>query len=72
MTVKFVKPKKGLKIPKPNTSHLPKDDRYLKADGEEVVWSGFWHRRQKDGDIDVSDVKAKKSSAKTAPEATKD
>lgn len=41
----FLKPKEGLKIPRPDNG------RVLKAEGEIVEHSTFWRRRISDGDV---------------------
>ena len=50
----FVKPKKGLKILRPDTNTV------LMECGEDVPKTGFWLRRVKMGDVSVVDL-AKKS-----------
>lgn len=57
----FLKPKAGLKIPRPDNG------RELKAEGEEVIHSTFWRRRIADGD--VIEVEGKVSEA-SQPESS--
>lgn len=50
----MVKPKTGLLVP-----DLDRRDA-LPAEGRKVIWSVYWARRLRDGDIEVIEPKSKK------------
>ena len=57
----FVKPKKGLKILRPDTRTV------LSEVGEHVPKTSFWLRRLKQGDVSVERLDAPKPEAKKEP-----
>ncbi len=50
----IVKPAKGLKVRKENGTFLPDA-------GDTVVHSSYWARREQDGDVTLSEIKAAKA-----------
>jgi hypothetical protein len=54
----FVKPAKGLVVPRPDNG------RVLKEEGEWVKQSTYWRRRIADGDVLVDDKAVDKSESK--------
>lgn len=54
-----IKPKEGLKVPKP-LSNI-----FLKEDGEDVPRSAYWIRRLKSGDVE--EIKAESNPPKDPP-----
>ena len=65
---KKIKPtQEGLKVP------FPMSNRCLAPDGEMVIWSSYWTRRQKEGSIEeVKEAPKPKATKKkiTQPEKT--
>lgn len=60
----FAKPNAGLKIRK-------EDGTYLPEAGDTVIHSTYWARREKDGDVTLSDKLPTEPAAKTTkPETT--
>ncbi len=57
-----IKPKQGLKVRKPDGSHL--NDK-----GEIVKRTAFWLRRLKDGDVTLVEVSPKKTITKVIKES---
>lgn len=53
----FAKPKAGLNIRKEDGSYLPED-------GDTVIHSTYWARRELDGDVTLSDKLPKEAIAK--------
>ena len=45
------------------------DGTYLNAAGEKLVMSAWWHRREAEGDVIVSDI-PEETAASTAPART--
>lgn len=56
----FVKPKEGLRVVKPETR------LQLAAEGEEVIDSSYWRRREMDGDVTIEEAKVEKKEVKKA------
>lgn len=55
--VKLIKPsREGLKVRKP-------DGNYLKPDGERLLMKAWWHRRQAEGDVTITDVSKEPATA---------
>ncbi len=50
----IAKPAKGLRIRK-------EDATFLLEDGETVIHSSYWARREADGDVTLSEIKASKA-----------
>lgn len=63
MNKKFVKPKAGLVVRRPDTGQP------LPADGAEVNWNSYWARREAEGSVTHS--KAKPAKAKPVKATTK-
>lgn len=55
-----IKPRENLRVRKPN-------GQLLDAAGEAVTWSGYWRRRELDGDIERVTVQAKTARRSTRP-----
>lgn len=53
----YATPKKGLNIRK-------EDGTYLPEDGDTVIHSSYWVRREQDGDVTLSDKLPKEAIAK--------
>lgn len=51
----FAKPKEGLSIRKEDGTHLP-------AEGDTVIHSSYWARREQDGDVTLSEVEPEKAA----------
>lgn len=51
----FVKPKSGLKVVRPDTKQP------IKPEGELVIKSSYWLRREAEGDVTISAVEGEKS-----------
>lgn len=49
----FAKPKEGLKLRKEDGSYLPED-------GDTVIHSSYWARREQDGDVTLTEVEPEK------------
>ncbi|MDA8483593.1 DUF2635 domain-containing protein [Pseudomonas resinovorans] len=60
-----IKPCRGLRVRKPN-------GQLLDPAGEAVTWSGYWRRRELDGDIErvISQNKPARRATRPAPSAT--
>lgn len=56
---RFVKPKPGLTVNRPDGTPLP-------VEGETVTWSSWWRRRLNDGDIDVAEHGAPAATKSTS------
>ncbi|MFL1552498.1 DUF2635 domain-containing protein [Pseudomonas sp. D47] len=58
-----IKPLRDLRVRKPN-------GQVLKTEGESVVWSAYWRRRELEGDIECVKTKVKTGRAPLAPPST--
>ncbi|HAT7555770.1 TPA: DUF2635 domain-containing protein [Citrobacter freundii] len=53
----LIKPaREGLRVRKPNGDHL-------KPEGENLPMSAWWHRRQAEGDVSITDISAEPVTA---------
>ena len=57
--IKLIKPaREGLRVRKSNGVHL-------KPEGENLSMSAWWHRRQAEGDVTVTDISAEPVTAES-------
>lgn len=56
----LIKPKNGARVRKP-------DGGILAEAGEQMPRNSYWLRREKDGDVTISELPAEKPAAKAAP-----
>lgn len=55
---KFIRPERGLTVPKP-------DGGMLAAEGEELKLTPYWLRREADGDVKITDRAPRASRSKS-------